>query len=202
MTPTSRGLAGTTLGDLLKANGGDFFVDSHATDPWGAVEELWSSGMKTEFQARAGYDIMPDLAALFDPPMLGSGLGGVGTAGPYFSFSDGTGNRIRSDFNRVRSTMFTQYRLVPFQNWSKTYNMPLRIQLEDGPVTSTERPDRDGERRRPARVRVAHRRRPGRQLPVDGVGQPHERQHLVLDRVLRRPQRELRRRPRRTPSSG
>ena len=69
------------LGPLVKANDGDFFVDSHASDPWGAPEELWSSDMRTEFQARAGYDIVPDLAALFDPTMLGSGLGGPGTAG-------------------------------------------------------------------------------------------------------------------------
>ena len=30
------------LGPLVKANSGDFFVDSHASDPWGAPEELWS----------------------------------------------------------------------------------------------------------------------------------------------------------------
>ena len=34
------------LGDLVKANGGDFFVDSHAGDPWGAAEELWASDMR------------------------------------------------------------------------------------------------------------------------------------------------------------
>src|SRR5262249_55311978 len=88
------------LSPLVRANHGDFFVDSHASDPWGAPEELWSSDMRGQFQTRAGYDIVPDLAALFDPTMLGSGLGGPGTAGPYFSFSDGSGPRIRSDFNR------------------------------------------------------------------------------------------------------
>src|SRR5262249_6293932 len=124
------------LAPLVRANGGDFFVDSHASDPWGAPEELWSSDMRTQFQARAGHDIVPDLAALFDPTMVGSSLGGPGTAGPYFSFSDGSGPRIRSDFNRVRSDLYTENRLVAFQSWAHTYNMKLRLQQEDGPITS------------------------------------------------------------------
>jgi hypothetical protein len=60
------------LGELVKANGGDFFVDSHASDPWGAAEELWASDMRNEFRVRAGYDIVPNLAALFDLAMLGA----------------------------------------------------------------------------------------------------------------------------------
>jgi hypothetical protein len=124
------------LAPLVRANGGDFFSDSHASDPWGAPEELWSSDMRTQFQAHAGYDIVPDLPALFDPNMLGSSLGGPGTAGPYFSFNDGSGSRVRSDFNRVRSTLYTQNRLVAFENWAHTYNMKLRVQQEDGPITS------------------------------------------------------------------
>jgi len=124
------------LAPLVRANGGDFFVDSHASDPWGAPEELWSSDMRSQFQTRAGYDILPNLAALFDPTMLGSGLGGPGTAGPYFSFSDGSATRIRSDFNRVRSDLYTENRIIPFQNWAHTYNMKLRLQQEDGPITS------------------------------------------------------------------
>jgi alpha-L-rhamnosidase/Glycosyl hydrolases family 2, sugar binding domain len=125
------------LGPLVKANAGDFFVDSHASDPWGAPEELWSSDMRQQFQSRAGYDIVPDLAALFDPTMLGASLGGGPGAGPYFSFSDGSGPRIRSDFNRVRSDLYTQNRLVAFQSWAHQYNMKLRLQQEDGPITST-----------------------------------------------------------------
>ncbi len=117
------------LGPLVKANKGDFFVDSHAGDPWGAPEELWSSNMRTEFQARAGYDILPLLPALFDIKMK------TGT-GPFFSFSDGSADRIRSDFNRIRSTLYTQNRIVPFQNWARAYNMKLRLQQEDGPATS------------------------------------------------------------------
>ena len=148
-TPEPLSLAGTqeltsaydsylsgALAPLVKANGGDFFVDSHASDPWGAPEELWSSNMQAQFQTRAGDDIVPDLPALFDPTMEGASLGGGPGAGPYFSFSDGSGDRIRSDFNRVRTDMYIAYRLTPFEQWARGYNMELRLQQEDGPITS------------------------------------------------------------------
>jgi hypothetical protein len=124
------------LAALVKANGGDFFVDSHASDPWGAPEELWSSNMRSEFQQRAGYDIVPDLAALVDPTMAGASLGGGPFTGLAYTFSDGSASRIRSDFNRVRSTLYTENRITPFQAWAHTYNMKLRLQQEDGPITS------------------------------------------------------------------
>jgi len=111
------------LGPLVKANHGDFFVDSHASDPWGVPEELWSSNMRSEFQSRAGYDIVPNLPALFDSSM--------GSSSPYFSFSDGSAGRVRSDFNRVRSTLYSQNRLTAFERWARTYGMKLRLQQED-----------------------------------------------------------------------
>jgi hypothetical protein len=125
------------LGTLVKANGGDFFVDSHAGDPWGAPEELWSSNMKSEFQARTGYDITKNLAALIDPTMTGGGFSGViPDSQVRYLFSDGSADKIRSDFNKVRSDLYTANRLVAFQTWSHTYNMALRLQQEDGPFTS------------------------------------------------------------------
>ena len=69
--------------------------------------------------------------------MTGGGFSGASRAPVrFFSFSDGTRTRIRSDFNRVRSDMYTEYRLVTFQDWAHTYNMKLRLQQEDGPYTS------------------------------------------------------------------
>ena len=50
---------------LLKQNRSNFFVDSHVTDPWGTATELWSSNIAAEFQSRAGYPLVPELAALF-----------------------------------------------------------------------------------------------------------------------------------------
>ncbi|MFF5288629.1 glycosyl hydrolase [Paractinoplanes globisporus] len=124
------------LGTLVRRNGGDFFVDSHASDPWGAPEELWSSTMRSDFRKRAGYDLVPGLAALVSPTMAGAGLGGVPAGAISYEFSDGSADRIRSDFNRVRSDLYTENRIVPFQGWAHTYNMKLRLQQEDGPVTS------------------------------------------------------------------
>ncbi|XVU21653.1 glycosyl hydrolase [Actinoplanes sp. CA-054009] len=124
------------LKPLVKRNGGDFFVDSHASDPWGAPEELWSSTMRADFRRGAGYDLVPNLAALISPAMAGASLGGIPAGATSYEFSDGTADRVRSDFNRVRSTLFTRNRIVPFQNWAHTYNMKLRLQQEDGPVTS------------------------------------------------------------------
>lgn len=93
--------------------------------------------MKAEFQGRAGYDITPDLAALVDPSMSGAGFGRTPSpTAVFYSFSDGSGNRIRSDFNKVRSDLYTENRLIPFQEWAHTYNMKLRLQQEDGPYTS------------------------------------------------------------------
>jgi hypothetical protein len=149
-TPETLSLAGTKelttaydsyfsggLGALVKQNAGDFFVDSHASDPWGAPEELWASDMRQQFQKRAGYDIVPDLAALVDPTMAGAGLAGPPPAdSTFYTFSDGSATRIRSDFNRVRSDMYAEYRLQPFQQWAHGYNMKLRLQQEDGPITS------------------------------------------------------------------
>ena len=169
----------------MKANNGDFFVDSHASDPWGAPEELWSSNMAAEFQSRAGYDLDPE------PPGAVRRLDGE-PRGTFFSFSDGSAPRIRSDFNQVRSTLYTQNRLVAFQNWAHTYNMKLRLQQEDIPTTSSGDQIETSLGARPLRARVADRLRSDRHLPADGVGQPHERQHLVLDRVLRGAQREQR----------
>ncbi len=129
--------ASNGLADLVRANGGDLFVDSHASDPWGAPEELWSSDLRTQFQQRAGYDIVPELAALVDPTMAGAGLGGPPPAtSTFYSFTDGSGSRIRSDFNRVRSDLYTENRIKPFQDWAHGYNTRLRLQQEDGPVTS------------------------------------------------------------------
>ncbi|MBI4942527.1 MAG: hypothetical protein HY830_17440, partial [Actinobacteria bacterium] len=125
------------LGVLVRQNAGDFFVDSHASDPWGAPEELWSSDMRSQFQQRAGYDITPLLASLVHPTMAGAGLGGPPPpTSVFYTFSDGSDTRVRSDFNRVRSDLFTTNRLVAFQNWAHTYNMKLRLQQEDGPITS------------------------------------------------------------------
>ncbi len=100
---------------LLTANGGgDIFVDSHATDPWGVANELWGSNLASEFRTRAGYDLIPVLAAVFDR----------------YSFSDGSARRILSDVHQVRGDLFIENRIKPFTAWAHKYNLTLRVQPE------------------------------------------------------------------------
>ncbi len=138
------------LGPLVKANAGDFFVDSHASDPWGAPEELWSSDMRTQFQARAGYDIVPDLAGALrsDDARLGPRRPGHRRAVLQLQ------RRLRQPHPlglqpRPQRPLHARTACVPFQNWAHTYNMKLRLQQEDGPDHVDRR---RGRRRRPSSI--------------------------------------------------
>lgn len=115
----------STIKDLLRKNGGDIFVDSHATDPFGAPQDLWSSNMANDFEVRAGYDLIPNLAALFNSA---------------YSFSDGSTNRIFADFDAVRTDLFVENRIIPMNEWAHNYNLTLRLQAEDFMTTSIPNP--------------------------------------------------------------
>ena len=117
------------IGDLLESNGGDLFVDSHATDPWALPQELWSTNMAAEFKKRTGYDLIPNLAALFDA--TNSNRIGTLSTPNYFTFSDGSDRRILTDHNQVRTDLFLENRIAPVKQWLKTYNLQLRVQPED-----------------------------------------------------------------------
>ncbi|MEZ4702508.1 MAG: glycosyl hydrolase [Rhodothermales bacterium] len=119
---------------LLQAtSGGDLFVDSHDTDPWGAVLDLWSSNLAGDFQSRLGYDLIPNLAALIHPTMnrIIRGRASFSTD-RYYAFSDGSAERIRADFNQLRSDLYIENRILPFKEWAAGYNLKLRLQFEDG----------------------------------------------------------------------
>lgn len=120
--------------DLLVANeGGDIFVDSHDTDPWGAVLDMWSSNFEEEFATRVGYDLIPVLPALIHPTMNRVIRGNAAfPVDHYYTFADGTDERIRSDFNQLRSDLFVENRIIPFQDWAHGYGLALRLQYEDG----------------------------------------------------------------------
>jgi hypothetical protein len=90
-------------------------VDSHATDPWGVPGELWSSNLISEFRTRAGYDLMPNIAAVLENG---------------FTFSDGSAKRVLADFYQVRSDLFVENRVKPFIAWAHKYNLTLRMQTE------------------------------------------------------------------------
>lgn len=113
---------------LLAENRSDIFVDSHPTDPWGTATELWSSTMAADFQSRAGYNIVPDLAALF----YGD-----------FTYGDGRDERIRTDFYQVRNDLYLENRIRPFTAWANTHDMTLRLQPEDPNIGGADAPYQD-----------------------------------------------------------
>jgi hypothetical protein len=102
----------------------EIFVDSHSADPWGAPTDLWSSNMAQDFQAETGYSVISDLAALFYAQ---------------YAYDDASDERVRDDFHQVRTQLFIENRLKPFQTWAQSRNLVLRIQDED--ISPTPHPE-------------------------------------------------------------
>ena len=100
--------------ELMKANGGDIFYDSHSVDR-GSPDELWTNKMPEEFRSRRNYDLIPALPALFQDN---------------FSFSDGSAARVRDDLYSVRGDIWIEKQVTPLKAWARKYNFKLRIQPE------------------------------------------------------------------------
>ena len=100
--------------ELMRANGGDIFYDSHSVDR-GSPDELWTNKMPAEFRSREHYDLVPKLAALFPDN---------------FSFSDGSAARIRDDLYAVRGALWIEKQVTPMKAWVRKYNYKLRVQPE------------------------------------------------------------------------
>jgi hypothetical protein len=106
--------------ELMKANGGDIFYDSHSNDR-GSPDELWTNKMSEEFSRRRGYELIPNLAGLFPES---------------FSFSDGSAPRVRNDLYAVRGDIWIQNQITPLKAWARKYNSTLRVQPE-GEMSAT-----------------------------------------------------------------
>ncbi len=100
--------------ELLKANGGDIFIDSHSVDR-GSPDELWTNKMAEEFSSRRGYPLTPNLPALFRE---------------IFDFNDGSAPRVREDFYAVRGDIWLEKQITPLRQWVRKYNNVLRVQVE------------------------------------------------------------------------
>lgn len=100
--------------ELMKANRGDLFYDSHSVDR-GSPDELWTNRMAEEFRARREYPLIPNLPALFQD---------------IFSFSDGSAPRVRNDLYAVRGDLWLEKQLAPLRAWVRKYNNVLRVQVE------------------------------------------------------------------------
>ncbi len=100
--------------ELMKANGGDVFYDSHSSDR-GSPDELWTNKMAEEFRSRRQYPLIPNLPALFQD---------------IFSFSDGSAPRVRNDLYAVRGDIWLEKQIAPLRAWVRKYNNVLRVQVE------------------------------------------------------------------------
>ena len=100
--------------ELMRANGGDIFYDSHSVDR-GSPDELWTNKMAEEFQSRKHYELVPRLAGLFPDS---------------FSFSDGSAPRVRDDLYDVRGDLWIAKQVMPLKAWLRQFNYKLRIQPE------------------------------------------------------------------------
>ena len=78
--------------------------------------------MAADFQSETGYSVIPELAALFYAQ---------------YAFNDASDEQVRDDFHRVRTELFIENRLKPFQRWTQSRNLVLRIQDEDTRATPT-----------------------------------------------------------------
>ncbi len=99
---------------LLKANGGDIFIDSHSVDR-GSPDELWMNKMADEFSRRRSYQLTPNLPALFRE---------------IFDFNDGSAPRVREDFYAVRGDIWLEKQIKPLRQYVRKYNNVLRVQVE------------------------------------------------------------------------
>ena len=105
---------GADVLDLMKANGGDLFYDSHSSDR-GSPDELWTNKMAEEFRTRRNYPLIPNLPALFQD---------------HFSFNDGSAPRVRNDLYAVRGDIWLEKQIAPLRTWVRKYNNVLRVQVE------------------------------------------------------------------------
>jgi hypothetical protein len=103
------------VAELIRANGGDIFYDSHSSDR-GAPREVWTNTFDADFEERKGYDLIPNLAAA----MRGT-----------FTFSDGSHGRIHDDITEARTELWMDVHLLPMQDFVRDeYDSVLRVQPE------------------------------------------------------------------------
>ena len=100
--------------ELMRANGGDIFYDSHSVDR-GSPDELWTTRCRQSSASASITISIPKLAALFPDN---------------FSFSDESAARIRDDLYAVRGALWIEKQVTPMKAWVRKYNYKLRIQPE------------------------------------------------------------------------
>lgn len=109
--------------DLLRANRGDLFYDSHTGDR-GSPTDTWSNTLAADFKRLKRYSLIPYLPLLVTLPAVG-----FGAAAAAFEFSDAArAIRFRNDFAQARTDLWINTQIVPLQHWARRYNQQIRLQ--------------------------------------------------------------------------
>ncbi len=117
MTPTTQSLIDRLPGPA------SFFEDSLEM----GHNQLWTTEFGDQFTARRGYSIATALPAM-------TGIGPHGTTTPAFDFSDGSGQRIRGDYQQTWSDLYLDTYATTLASWAHTHNMLFRTQAYGNPI--------------------------------------------------------------------
>lgn len=99
------------LRGLLKANAGSMWLDSVEL----TEQSNWTPTLLTDFESRRGYSLV-------------EGLPTIALGDAKFEYSDGSGERFRSDWMTTMSENFIENHLAPLKSWANGLGMTLRYQ--------------------------------------------------------------------------
>jgi len=112
---------GNYYGNTLRA----FFTDSlELSSDW-----LWTDNFLEQFKKRRGYDLTPFLPVCFVPNRDNKFLQAfIGGETPCFDFKDDSGDKIRYDFEKTISDLFSEEFVQTMTDWANKYKLKSRIQ--------------------------------------------------------------------------
>ncbi|GAB3450803.1 glycosyl hydrolase [Actinophytocola sediminis] len=92
----------------------------------------WTWDFAGEWQRRRGYSPISVL-----PALAGAGSAGL-TGDPTFEFTDGSGQRVRTDYRQTWNDLYLDARLDPLRDWANDRGLALRAQPYGGPIDTPE----------------------------------------------------------------
>jgi len=95
-------------------------------------EQRWTWDLVEQWEQRRGYSPVTAL-----PALAGAGDEGL-TDATFFDFSDGTGERIRTDYRQTWSDLYIDSRLATLREWANDRGISLRSQPYGSPVDTAE----------------------------------------------------------------
>ncbi len=117
-------LTRTVQRNLDRVGGGAVFEDSLEL---GSAQK-WTWNFLQSFTSLRGYDPTTLLPAL-------AGIGVQGTGTPAFELA-GAGPRVREDYRRTLSDLYTTAYVAPMQRWAQSHGLQFRVQSYGTPIAS------------------------------------------------------------------